>query len=82
MLLVQVYTLSVLMACISLHSWPYAVTCVVTKETPQRGKEVPKGIRHGEERHVVHSLSLEKSLSEIHRLICSISCTPRQLQDG
>lgn len=30
---------------------------------------MPKGVRHGEERHVVHSLSLEKSLSEIHRLI-------------
>lgn len=30
---------------------------------------MPKGVRHGEERHVVHSLSLEKGLSEIHRLI-------------
>lgn len=43
---------------------------------------MPKGIRHGEERHVVHSLSLEKSLSKIHRLIRPISCIPRQLQDG
>lgn len=45
---------------------PYAVTSAVTKETPWGGEEVPKGVRHGEERHVVHSLSLEKSLSEIH----------------
>lgn len=52
---------------------PYAVTSAVTKETPWGGKEVPKGVRHGEERHVVHSLSLEKSLSEIHRLIQSAS---------
>lgn len=34
---------------------------------------MPKGVRHGEERHVVHSLPLEKSLSEIHRLILSFS---------
>lgn len=80
-LLLQLHTLSVLMARRSLHAWPYAVTSVVTKETPRRGKEVPKGIRHGEERHVVHSLSLEKSLSEIHRLIRPISCIPRQLQE-
>lgn len=52
---------------------PYAVTSAVTKETPWGGEEVPKGVRHGEERHVVHSLSLEKSLSEIHRLIRSTS---------
>lgn len=52
---------------------PYAVTSAVTKETPWGGKEVPKGVRHGEERHVVHSLPLEKSLSEIHRLIQSAS---------
>lgn len=52
---------------------PYAVTSAVTKETPWGGEEVPKGVRHGEERHVVHSLSLEKSLSEIHRLIQSPS---------
>lgn len=50
-----------------------AVTSAVTKETPWRGEEVPKGVRHGEERHVVHSLSLEKSLPEIHRLIRSPS---------
>lgn len=81
--LLQLCMLSVLMACRSLHPWTYAVTSVVTKETPRRGEEVPKGIRHGEERHVVHSLSLEKSLSEIHRLIRSISCIPPQLhQDG
>lgn len=59
--------LDVLCAC------PYAVTSAVTKETPWGGEEVPKGVRHGEERHVVHSLSLEKSLSEIHRLIQSPS---------
>lgn len=29
---------------------------------------MPKGVRHGEEGHVVYGLSLEKSLSEIHRL--------------
>lgn len=51
----------------------YAVTSAVTKETPRGGKEVPKGVRYGEERHVVHSLPLEKSLSEIHRLIQSLS---------
>lgn len=38
---------------------------------------MPKGVRHGEERHVVHSLSLEKSLSEIHRLIQSPLPFPR-----
>lgn len=30
---------------------------------------MPKGVRHGEERHVVHSLPLEESLSKIYRLI-------------
>lgn len=51
---------------------------------------MPKGVRHGEKRHVVHSLSLEKGLSEIHRLIRSISCvretscssSPSGNQDG
>lgn len=57
----------------SVCACPYAVTSAVTKETPWGGEEVPKGVRHGKERHVVHSLSLEKSLSEIHRLILSLS---------
>lgn len=67
--------------CVFMPAWasgclclcPYAVTSAVTKETPWGGEEVPQGVRHGEERHVVHSLSLEKSLSEIHRLIWSPS---------
>lgn len=68
--------------CASGCACPYAVTSAVTKETPWGGEEVPKGVRHGEERHVVHSLSLEKSLPEIHRLIkspssfCDMSSSP------
>lgn len=70
--------------CVSgcLCACPYVVTSAVTKETPWGGEEVPKGVRHGEERHVVHSLSLEKGLSEIHRLIkspssvCDMSSSP------
>ena len=34
-------------------SWP------VLQEAPGRGQEVPEGVRHGESRHVVHSLPLE-----------------------
>lgn len=45
-----------------------AFSCAVAKETPRGGQEVPKGVRHGEERDVVHGLSLEEGLSEIHRL--------------
>lgn len=56
-----------------LYACPYAVASAVTKETSWGGEEVPKGVRHGEERHVVHSLSLEEGLSEIHRLIQSPS---------
>ncbi|XP_061155985.1 zinc finger protein 704 isoform X3 [Syngnathus typhle] len=38
------------------------------QETPRGGQKVPEGLRHGEERDVVHGLSLEEGLSEIHRL--------------
>lgn len=48
----------------------------------RRGEEVPQSVRDGEPRHVVHRLPLEKSLSEIHRLMGAYSCRPELLGGG
>ena len=52
-------------------SWP------VLQEAPGRGQEVPEGVRHGESRHVVHSLPLEEGLPAFHRLTCAPLSRPR-----
>lgn len=51
--------------------WSFVFVCLsVQQEVPRWGEEVPKGLRNGEQRHVVHGVSLEESLPEV----CGLSC--------